>query len=418
MRRGTGARISRPPAFTCRSCGSRIVENVISLGDVPLVNELVDPDASTPDQLYPLDVVRCSRCTLVQITETVDSSKLFRSYKYFSSYSQTFLDHARTFAERSVERLGLGADSLVIEAASNDGYLLQYFVAAGVPSIGIDPAENVAEVARKRGIETISEFLDSELATRILAVRGTADLVVANNVLAHVPDLHNFVAALRILAGESGLVVVEVPYLCDLVDRAEFDTIYHEHLSYFSLTALERLFRLHHLTILEVERLSIHGGSLRICASASGTPLPAVAKLLAEERDWGVGNAGRFKTFAMTARSVQRELRELVVELVEAGATVAAYGAAAKGVVLANLCGLDAQLICFVVDRNPHKQGLLLPGVRTPIAPPERLARERPDYCLLYAWNLTEEIVAQQAGYRAAGGRFIVPLPTPRILNE
>jgi hypothetical protein len=390
---------------------------VISLGDVPLVNALVDPGDSTPDARYPLDVVRCRRCTLVQIKVTVDSATLFRSYTYFSSYSQTFLDHARTFAERSIERLALGAESLVVEAASNDGYLLQYFVAAGVPALGVEPAANVAAVARDGGIETISEFLDEELATGIVAGRGTADLVVANNVLAHVPDLHGFVGALRILAGESGLVVVEVPYVRDLVDRVEFDTIYHEHLSYFSLTALEHLFRTHDLVILDVERLPVHGGSLRISASASGTPASVVAAILAEEREWGVGDDARYDSFAAAAGSVQTDLRALVAGVVDAGASVAGYGAAAKGVVLANVCGLDVQLVRFVVDRNPHKQGLLLPGVRIPVEPPERLTAEQPDYCLLFAWNLTDEIVAQQADYQAAGGRFIIPVPAPRILD-
>jgi SAM-dependent methyltransferase len=391
---------------------------VISLGDLPLVNDLVDPDDPTPERLYPLDVVRCTSCSLVQITETVDSAELFRSYSYFSSYSQTFLDHAQAFASRSIDRLDLGRQSRVVEVASNDGYLLQYFEAAGIPALGVEPALNVAEVARERGVETVAEFLEPELADAIVADSGTADLVVANNVLAHVPDLHGFVGALRTLAGSHGVVSVEVPYLRDLVERVEFDTIYHEHLSYFTLTALERLFRRHDLRIIDAERLPVHGGSLRVSASSSGTPSEAVEHLLADEQAWGVDDGRPLAAFAEAARLLRDDVRRLVGELVESGSTVAAYGAAAKGVVLANVCGLDARLIRFVADRNPHKQGKLLPRVRIPIEPPERLRVDRPDYCLVFVWNLLDEVVSQEAEYAAAGGKFIVPVPTVRVLES
>ena len=403
-------------AFACRSCGETNVEPVLSLGEIPLVNALVEPGAPEPDRRYPLDVVRCPACTLVQITETVPPETLFRSYTYFSSYSQTFLDHARRFADESIRRRSLGPQSLVVEAASNDGYLLQYFAGAKVRTLGVEPAQNVAAVARERGIDTIAEFLDEALAGKIVAEHGHADLVVANNVLAHVPDPHGFVGALGTLAGERGEVVVEVPYLRELVERLEFDTIYHEHLSYFTLTSLAGLLEPLELAIVDVEHLPVHGGSLRIVASRSRMPSPSVPRLLAEEQAWGVENGAPLVAFAAGVRSLQRELHELVAGLVESGSSVAAYGAAAKGVVLANVCGLDSDLVDFVVDRNPHKQGKLLPGVRIPVRPPNELEQQRPDYCLLFAWNLTDEILAQQTAYREKGGRFIAPLPAPQVL--
>jgi len=406
-----------PSILTCRSCGDPRLEPVLSLGDVPLVNALVEPGDPGPDERYPLATVRCPRCTLVQITETVSPERLFRAYTYFSSYSETFLDHARRFAAGAIRDLRLGPESLVIEAASNDGYLLQYFAEAGVPSVGIEPAENVAAVARRRGIETISEFLDEELAQRVVAERGPADLVVANNVLAHVPDLHGFVAALRTLAGEHGLIVVEAPYVCDLVDRLEFDTIYHEHVCYFTLTSLAALFRQHELELVGVDRLPVHGGSLRVRAAAAAEPDDSVEQMLLDEQHWGVHDGKRFDRFAASVDQLRRQLHDFVSDLVSNGAGVAAYGAAAKGVVLANVCGLDADLVRFVVDRNPHKQGKLLPGVRIPIMEPAALVRERPEYCLLFAWNLADEIVKQQATYREGGGTFVTPVPKPSIVG-
>jgi SAM-dependent methyltransferase len=401
----------RPPPFACRACGEIAVEPVLSLGELPLVNELVDRDAEEVER-FPLDVVRCTHCTLVQITESVSPERLFRNYSYFSSFSDTYVRHARRLAKQ----LGVGPDSFVVEAASNDGYFLQFVRETGATVLGIEPAENVASVARERGIETISEFLDCEIAKRIVAKRGAADVVVANNVVAHVPDLPEFIESLATLAGAHGRVIIEVPYLRDLVDAVEFDTIYHEHLSYFSLTSLERLLRRHGLAVRRVERLAVHGGSLRIHAATSDDRDDTVAKLLDEELTWGVGDPRRFALFAADVDSLRREVHVLVTELAGSGATMAAYGAAAKGVVLANTCGLDARLISFVVDRNPHKQGKLLPGVGIPVRPPNALLAERPDYCLLFAWNLADEIAQQQAAYVAAGGSFIAPIPTPRVV--
>jgi SAM-dependent methyltransferase len=404
-----------PQAFACRACGETAVDPVLSLGELPLVNELVDRDADKVDR-FPLDVVRCTRCTLVQITETVPPERLFRTYSYFSSFSDTYVAHMRALADWAVADLGLGPKSLVVEAASNDGCLLRELRGRGIAVLGIEPARNVAEAARAAGIETLSEFLDVELARSIVAERGNASLVVANNVLAHVPDANGFVAALALLAGSAGHVVIEVPYLRDLVDAVEFDTIYHEHLSYFSLTSLQLLLARHGLVVRRVERIQVHGGSLRIHAAAFGDAEDSAAELLAEEAAWGVDDSRRFARFATDVEALRRDVYALVTGVVGSGATVAAYGAAAKGVVLANACGLDASLIRFVVDRNPHKQGRLLPGVGIPVRAPEALLAERPDYCVLFAWNLADEIAEQQAAYVEAGGSFIKPIPTPRVL--
>jgi SAM-dependent methyltransferase len=402
-------------SFACRACGERDAEPVLSLGRLPLANALIEPGEHDGDR-FPLDLIRCRRCTLVQITETVPPERLFRTYSYFSSFSDTYVEHARRLAAWAVAELGLDRRSLVVEAASNDGYLLQFFREQGLDVLGIEPARNVAEVARNRGIETLSEFLDADLASQIVEERGTADLVVANNVVAHVPDLHGFVAGLAKLAGRKGRVVIEVPYLVQLIDAVEFDTIYHEHLSYFSLTSLRPVLEAHGLTVGSVERLDVHGGSVRVHAAATGPADASVERLLAEESAWGVADARRFAGFARAVDAVRREVHALVMELVDSGATVAAYGAAAKGVVLANVCNLDTDLVAFVVDRNPHKQGKLLPGVGIPVRHPDALRAEQPGYCLLFAWNLADEIAEQQAAYVAAGGRFIAPIPTPRVL--
>ena len=377
------------------------------------MNAFRDPGDTSAEAVYPLDVVRCTTCTLVQLEHSVSPETLFRDYAYFSSYSDAFLEHARRFAEAAGRRLG--RDALVLEAASNDGYLLQYFRQLGHRVLGIEPARNVAAVARERGIATVAEFLDQELARRVVAEHGPADLVVANNVLAHVPDPNGFVAALATLAGERGRVSIEVPYVRDMIDGVEFDTIYHEHLSYFSLTALARLVERHEVRLIRVERLPVHGGSLRIWLAASEAPDDAVGKLLDAEAAWGIDDEARYRTFAERVALARRGIAEFVADLCARG-TVAAYGAAAKGVVLANTCALDAERVGFAADRNPHKQGKLFPGARIPVVPPETLRMERPDYCLLFAWNVADEIMAQQQGYREAGGRFVVPLPEPTVI--
>lgn len=384
---------------------------------MPLANAFLS-DARIAEDRYPLDLVRCRACGLVQITETIDPELLFRDYAYFSSYSETFVNHARAFARRATCDLGLGRESLVVEAASNDGYLLQFFVQEGIPVLGIEPAYGVAREAESRGVDTLPAFLTPGLARSIIHSRGTADLVVANNVMAHVADPGGFVESLKILAGDNGVVSIEVPYLRDLLERLEFDTIYHEHLCYFSLTSLAKMLERNGLRVWHVERLPVHGGSLRVLASSDETreASTSVGVLIEEEQQWGVNSHDPYGAFADGVRRLRASIHEMVTELAASGATIAGYGAAAKATVMTNFCDLDSGLIEFVVDRNPHKQGKLVPGSRIPIREPEALVHARPDYCILFAWNVADEVIAQQASYRAAGGRFIIPIPEPRIV--
>jgi hypothetical protein len=405
---------------TCRSCGTSTLEPIVSLGILPLANSyLKSEDLAQPEPRYPLDLVRCPDCALVQITEVVPPENLFRDYLYFSSYSTTMLEHARTLVDRLVRERDLGPRHLAVEVASNDGYLLQYYKQAGIPVLGIEPARNVALVAeRERGVRTISEFFGEPLARKLVADGQRAAVLHANNVLAHVADLNGFVEGFRVLLAEDGVVVSESPYLRPFLEHVEFDTIYHEHLYYYSLTALDRLFRRHGLVIVDCEPLAIHGGSLRIFACHEGyrQVTPRVQALLEEEARWGVHTQEPYAQFAANVERVKRDTIALVRRLNAEGKRVCAYGAAAKGTVLLNTTGLGTTDLEFVCDRNPHKQGRLMPGVHVPIVPAERLAADRPDYCLLLAWNFAEEILKQQAEYRAKGGQFIIPIPKVRII--
>ncbi len=402
----------------CRSCGTRDLVPVLDLGPMPLANALLasaPPDESEPR--YPLELVFCPSCALVQITETLPPATLFGHYSYFSSYSDTFLEHARRLSERLRHDRGLTGSSLVVEVASNDGYLLQYYQQQGVPVLGIEPARNVADAARERGIPTIVEFFGQALARELRRKGMRADVLHAHNVLAHVADLNGFVAGIADVLSDEGLAVIEVPYVKDMIDRCEFDTIYHEHLCYFSLTALKRVFDQAGLAVASVERLAVHGGSLRLLVARPGATKPSVAALLAEERDWGVAEPTFYRGFASRVRQAQEALRGLLLELRGAGKRLAGYGAAAKAATLLNSLALPPGTIDFVVDRSPHKQGWFLPGVHIPIRPPEVLLAERPDYVLLLAWNLADEILGQQEEYRRCGGRFILPLPDPRVIE-
>ncbi len=403
----------------CRSCGATSLAPILSLGKMPLANSYLLPvpaDAAVPEPLYPLDLVRCTICALVQITEVVPPAILFRDYLYFSSYSATMLAHAESIVSRIIRERRLGPKSLAIEVASNDGYLLQYYVQAGVPVLGIEPARNVAEVAeRERGVRTVAEFFNEELAADLAARGERADVVHANNVLAHVADVNSFVAGFARVLKDDGVVICESPYLRTFLSQVEFDTIYHEHLYYYSLTALDRLFRRHGLIIVDCEALPIHGGSLRIFAQRETTAKVTARcqALLAEEAAWGVDSDGPYREFAGQVERVKTDLVGLVRELRGQGHTIAAYGAAAKGTVLLNATGLGTDDIEYVCDKNPHKQGRLMPGVHIPIVDPSAL---RASHCLLLVWNLADEILAQQAAYRASGGKFILPIPTPRVV--
>lgn len=404
----------------CRSCGCTALVPVLSLGQTPLANALrSEQELAAPEPTFPLELVFCTRCALVQITQSIAPPDLFRDYVYFSSFSDTMLRHAMELARSMIAERRLGPGSLVVEAASNDGYLLKNYKAAGVPVLGVEPARNVARVAvEKHGIPTREEFFDAAFAERLVAEGQRADVFHAHNVLAHVPDLNSFIAGIRAILKPSGVAVVEAPYVKDMLDHCEFDTIYHEHLSYFSLTTLDRCFRGHGLVIVDVERVPIHGGSLRIFAipveRVNGVP-PRVAALLAEEAMWGVDTPDPYLAFASRVNQIKSALRMLLGNLKASGLRIAAYGASAKGSTLLNYCGIGPETLDFVVDRSTVKQGKFTPGTRLCIYSPDKLLETQPDFTLLLTWNFADEILRQQEEYRRRGGRFIVPVPSPRV---
>jgi SAM-dependent methyltransferase len=395
---------------------------VLSLGRTPLANALLRPEQlDQPERTYPLELAFCPHCSLVQITRTVPPEQLFRRYAYASSFSETMLRHSRTLAGRIIRSRRIRQDSLVLEIGSNDGYLLQFYRRAGIPVLGIEPAENIARMAVcQRGIPTLREFFGIALARSMARTGRLADVVHANNVLAHVPDLNGFVAGMAIVLKADGVAVIEVPYVRDLIDRVEFDTIYHEHLCYFSLTALDRVFRRHGLRIADVERIAIHGGSLRVFVDKAGVPsarprAPSVRNLLAEEAAWGIDRPASYLGFAARVDNLRRDLVGLVRRLRSEKKRIAAYGASAKGSTLLNYFGLGQESLDFVVDRSPVKQGNHTPGTHLKVYPPEKLVEEMPDYVLLLTWNFADEILRQQQDYRAGGGRFIIPIPEVKV---
>jgi SAM-dependent methyltransferase len=407
------------PIAGCRSCGLTGLRTILSLGRTPLANRLLTRDQlDEPEITVPLTLAFCPGCTLVQILETVAPAVLFRNYVYFSSFSDTMLRHAEVLAERLASSRDLGRDSLVVELASNDGYLLQYFVRRGIPVLGVDPAENVAAVAERKGVVTLTEFFGAQLARRLREQGKAADVIIAINVLGHVANLGDFVRGIAILLKERGTVVIEVPYVKDMIDRCEFDTIYHEHLHYFSLTCLERLLARHEIAVVDVERLAIHGGTIRVSAgkAGAGEASGSVRRLLSEEQDWGVHTPRFYESFAERVEGVRRRLRALLDGLRKQGKRIYAYGAAAKGSTLLSYCGIGAGRLECVVDRSTYKQGLFMPGSHLPIFAPSKLVEDQPDYVLLLTWNFAEEILAQQAEYRRRGGKFIVPIPETTVV--
>jgi SAM-dependent methyltransferase len=403
---------------TCRICHSPEIQPVLSLGTTPLADALRQKEQLLQaESKFPLNVAFCPHCSLVQLLETVPPDVLFcQDYPYYSSFSPALLQHSRANAVDLIKSRRLNANSLVVELASNDGYLLKNFVEYGIPVLGIDPAEGPARAAEKIGVPTVCTFFGESLARELSANGKAADVIIGNNVLAHVADLHGFVEGIRILLKEDGVAVIEMPYVKDLVDHCEFDTIYHEHLCYFSVTALNRLFRMHSLFLNDVKRLSIHGGSLRIYVEKEENVSATVRAMLQTEAAEKVDQIDYYRDFAHRVEGIRTELQRLLQRLKQQGARIAAYGAAAKGSTLINYSDIGTELVDFVVDRNTHKQGLYMPGQHIPVLAPEALLERNPDYVLLLAWNFAEEILQQQKEYQQRGGRFIIPVPNPRVV--
>ena len=404
----------------CRFCGAELRRTFVDLGMSPLCESYLRADQlNRMEPFYPLHVYVCEQCFLVQLQEYVSPAEIFSEYAYFSSYSDTWLRHAEAYANLMVRRFGLDTTSRVVEIASNDGYLLQYFVQSGIPVLGVEPAANVAEVAIGKGVPTRVEFFGSSVARQMVREGLQADLIVGNNVLAQVPALNDFVDGLRILLRPKGVITIEFPHLMRLMEGNQFDTIYHEHFSYFSFITAEKIFAAHKLVLFDVEELSTHGGSLRIYARHLGDdskPVTSnVSELRAQEERVGFTNMSTYRSFAERVKETKCKLLEFLIEAKRAGKTVVGYGAPGKGNTLLNYCGIRTDFLDFTVDRNPYKQGLFLPGTHIPIYHPDKLPNARPDYVLILPWNFKEEIMHQIGYIREWGGRFIVPIPEVRI---
>lgn len=406
---------------SCRFCAEPLVWPFADLGLSPLANGyLRAEDLSRMEPFYPLDVRVCESCLLVQLPVFESPERIFDDYAYLSSYSETWLAHAADYARTMVPHLALGPHSLVVEIGSNDGYLLQHMRAAGIPALGIEPARPAAAAAEAKGIETIGRFFGAALAHELVGAGREASLIIGNNVLAHVPTLNDFVEGLRILLAHDGLITLEFPHLLRLMAGRQFDTIYHEHFSYFSLLAARRIFAAHGLTIVKVEELPTHGGSLRIWARHTAADQPVDASVAAVERQehtYGLHLPETYAQFANAVRETKRSLLAFLIRAKNEGRTIAAYGAPAKGNTLLNYCGVRSDFIDYTVDRNPRKQGLFLPGTHIPIHAPERLSETRPDYVLILPWNLKDEILEQMQVVREWGGRFVVPVPHVAVLQ-
>jgi 2-polyprenyl-3-methyl-5-hydroxy-6-metoxy-1,4-benzoquinol methylase len=414
------AREGRQPA--CRFCGARLDETFVDLGMSPLCEKYVAPDRlNEAEPFYPLHVWICRQCLLVQLEAVVTPEELFSDYAYFSSYSDSWVLHARAYCEEVVRRFGLDGNSRIVEIASNDGYLLQHFAARGLNVLGIEPAVNVARVAKARGIPTEVRYFGRDTAADVRDRHGRADLLIGNNVLPHVPDLNDFVSGMKRLLALDGVITMEFPHLMQLVEQSQFDTIYHEHFSYFSFFTAERVFQAHDLTVFDAEQLGTHGGSLRIYAQHTESGRHRVTDrtigLRDRERAGGYDRLEAYSGFGDKVEAIRRSLVDFLIRSKTEGKRVAGYGAPGKGNTLLNYCGIGPGLLEYTVDRSPYKQGLYTPGTRIPIGNPSRIAEARPDYLLILPWNLKEEIMEQMAYIREWGGRFVVPIPTLRVFD-
>lgn len=408
-------------AANCRFCATPLQHDLIDLGLSPVSNSFIAPEnISEKEPFYPLHAFVCSNCFLVQLEEYETAGEIFSDYVYFSSYSDSWLAHASRFVDDVSDRFGFDSNSLVIEVASNDGYLLQYFKERNVPVLGIEPATNVADVARAAGIDTIDEFFGVALATRLRDDGRVCDLLVGNNVLAHVPDINDFVGGLGIVLGKDGVLSMEFPHLLKLIEQTQFDTIYHEHFSYLSLLTVQQIFAQHGLQVFDVEELPTHGGSLRVFAQHQGASRPVgenVAKVLDDEHRAALHSLDGYANFSHKVAQVKSDLLEFIKTAQQQGKSVVAYGAPAKGNTLLNYCGIGPDSIAYTVDRSPHKQGLLLPGTHIPVHAPEQIEKTRPDYVLILPWNLRDEVVDQMSHVREWGGRFVVPIPQLSVIE-
>jgi SAM-dependent methyltransferase len=406
----------------CRFCNEGLKTTFVDLGEFPLSNSFLNEKSlSKKEEFFPLHVYVCDNCFLVQLEEFESPEKIFTDYAYFSSYSETWINHVKKYVKDMIKRFNLSKDSFIIEIASNDGYLLQFFHNQNIPCMGIEPAANVAKIAKQKGVNTLVKFFGIDTAKELIFQGKKADLLLGNNVLAHVPDINDFVEGMKIILSTNGIITMEFPHLMQLIDKNQFDTIYHEHFSYISFYTVKKIFEYHGLRIFDVEELLTHGGSLRIYAThfenSTHVETIKVKELLEKEKKFGISKISTYKNFQPNVIKIKKELSKFIISAIKDGKKIVCYGAAAKGNTLLNYCNIKSDQIDYVVDRNPYKQGLYLPGTRIPIRSPEEIQKTKPDYILIVPWNLQEEIMEQMSFIRNWGGKFVIPMPEVKILS-